>query len=298
MPRTDVRTRERRALPRKHDPEPVPDRNTDVADLVRVRRTQLRVPDGISYSQLSLAARVGASKNTYYAIENGELRHRDPAMLDAIARELGLSPGERRSLYLIFNGHEPQPLPGLFPPDCVDDHAALIKDLPHPAYITDMRWNVLARNDTLRREAPAFNGTNVFEWILSDETARQMLVSWYDVWAVRTLRCLKTLAAVTGDPFLVDLYKKLHRLVDRADEVIGYFDPSGEIRSFIRPDGTQMTFRYQIYRLLSDQPSPYRIVNLIPTNDSPVHVSDTARMKSRELDRKLRGGAWKIPERE
>lgn len=286
-------------MPRKRDTASAPDRNAEVAELVRLRRTQLRVPDGASYSQEAVAERVGAVERTYRGIENGELRHRDPTVLDAIARELDMTPGQRRALFLIFNGHEPTPLTAALPPDCLDDHKAIINSLPHIAYITDERWNVLAVNDTVRATDGDFTeGVNVFEFILGREESKELFVNWYDVWAVRTLRSLKTMAAVSRDPFLIALHKKLRRGLERADDVIGSFEPSGEIRSLRRPDGSILTFRYQIYRLMSDQPSQYRLVNLVPVNDAPVPESDSrARENARRLDRDLCSGPWRIPER-
>ena len=276
-----------------------PPRSADLAELIRTRRLALTDSAGRPPSQERMADEIGQTINTYNELENGVERHREPRTLDTIALKLRMSAGERRALYVISNKHEPEAVPGSAPPDCVDDHKSIIDPMPHHAYITDRQWNVLAVNDAVRRDVPGFEeGVNVFEWILGRPESRETLVNWYDVWAVRTLRCLKTHAAVYGDLYLVSLYKKLRSCVERSDDVIGYFDPSGEIRSFVTSKGTTLTFRYQIYRLAADQPSQYRIVNLIPATDSVLPASDdSARHRARQLDRELRGGTWRIPER-
>ncbi|WP_242442182.1 helix-turn-helix domain-containing protein [Streptomyces sp. CB02460] len=140
-------------------------------------------------TQQDVAYLAGVSVRWYRQLENGVAADYSADLLDRVATALDLSPAERATLYLRAVGRPPTPYSPLQEDtaECWDqDLLQLFVDNqePMPSYATDLSWNVVAHNLTLRRWFPwAAHGANLMRWVFLEPEARQHLVNWESDWA-------------------------------------------------------------------------------------------------------------------
>jgi transcriptional regulator with XRE-family HTH domain len=168
--------------------------------------------------QADLAAALDVSQRWYNGFENGAAGA-DDLTLDRIARILQLTPAERLSLYLLATGHAPAPAT-IEPPRGADTALArLVRQMAGPAVpavVTDIAWNVLARNEAVPAWFPGpgclpASGRNAVLWAFTREieglvddigSFREVHIGWVHL----------ALAGHPGDPGLA-------RLVDRLSSI-------------------------------------------------------------------------------
>ncbi|MCK2240024.1 MULTISPECIES: helix-turn-helix transcriptional regulator [unclassified Crossiella] len=105
--------------------------------------TGYRRTPGLRREEIAMLAGIGVS--WYTSIEQGRAQRLSPDVLDAIAHALNLSTAEHRYVRDLARFAEEPAQSAAIPPRCqlqpVVDHWR-----PHPAYITDRHWNVVAAN--------------------------------------------------------------------------------------------------------------------------------------------------------
>lgn len=168
-------------------------RAQELADLLRSRRERLQpgdvgLPAGARRRTRGLrreeVAQLAAISTTYYTfLEQGRDVHPSIQVLDALARVLRLSPGERAHLHELAHGN-PAPIPGGTAEVLAPSVAALVQRLdPYPTYVTGRRFDVLASNRAARAlwtnwHALPEDERNMLWWTFTDPAARTTLVEW------------------------------------------------------------------------------------------------------------------------
>ncbi|WP_237498643.1 MULTISPECIES: helix-turn-helix domain-containing protein [unclassified Streptomyces] len=162
----------------------------------RARRNPRDIPGlpqtvrrGTGLTQQDVAHLAGVSVRWYRQLENGVDADYSADLLDRVATALGLSPAERATLYLRAVGRPPAPstpsgsgASGEWDQDLLQWF--LDNQEPVPAFATDLCWDVVAHNSSLRRWFPwVEHGGNQMRWVFLDPSAREQLVNWPEDWA-------------------------------------------------------------------------------------------------------------------
>jgi hypothetical protein len=143
--------------------QPKPRQRDELRGFLRNRRARLTPDDvglpstgrrrtpGLRREEVAFLAGVGVSWYTW--LEQGRNITVSDSVIDAISGALRLSDDERAHLYVLA-GLNP-PVAAVVPPTSPVAPLALRRLLqtwmPHPAYIRDGYWNILARNDSVDR---------------------------------------------------------------------------------------------------------------------------------------------------
>lgn len=199
-------------------------------------------------TQEDLAEVTGYATTLVARLENGALKAPGAAFLNDIASALRMTSDERRTLWLLAAGTAPSsPTYSVG----VDPGLERLVDVvyPHPAYLTDAAWNVLAYNraveewfcDFSRMPAP---DRNIAKWIFCYPHSRHVFVNWEtDFAGVFLARMRAVMARFPNNDQLTGLVAELRerspvaaRLWDAESGV--YVDPPTEIRVFRRPGHT------------------------------------------------------------
>lgn len=164
----------------------------DLAAFLRTRRERLQPTDvglpsggrrrtpGLRREEVAALSGVGLTWYTW--LEQGRDIGVSAAFLDNLARVLKLDAAERRHLFLL--AHERPPTePGktwCVVPTLV---RRLMNDLaPHPAYVLNLRWDVLTYNDPANRlfdfERQAPGRRNLLWMLFTDQALRELFVDW------------------------------------------------------------------------------------------------------------------------
>lgn len=138
-------------------------------------------------SQEQMDELLGRAPGTYNRFENGQLARPGDDFLTAVARTLRLNEQEWTFLWRLARKVNPpftlhrdsgMSVPGVWQ-RVVDEITGAM------AYINDVEWNVLARNDDFCRLFPrAEPPANTMRWMLLDHEARDdVLIDWENRWA-------------------------------------------------------------------------------------------------------------------
>jgi transcriptional regulator with XRE-family HTH domain len=127
----------------------------ELREFLRTRRARLAPVDvglpeagrrrtpGLRREEVALLAGIGVSWYTW--LEQGRDITVSAAVVDAISDALRLSDAERAHLYLLAGLNPPPPRP-TGSPAMATLGRLLDTWMPHPAYVRDRHWNILARN--------------------------------------------------------------------------------------------------------------------------------------------------------
>lgn len=144
---------------------------------------------GEGLTQRDVARLTGVSERWYGALERGKEAKYSADFLDRLSSALGLSPAERRALYLRAVGRPPA-LVSTSEADAaagVDEvllQRFLDNQAPAPAFATDLAWNVISYNGPLLDWFPwAAYQANQMRWAFLEPGAREQLVNWKQDWA-------------------------------------------------------------------------------------------------------------------
>lgn len=182
--------------------------NAALGDFLRARRERLdpdiggtargrRRTPGLRREEVAEAA--GISTEWYVKLEQGRAVAPSPTTIDALARALRLNAVEHAHLRRLADAKaQPAFSRERVPPTI----GKFVASLPHPAYVTGRRWDILAWNDAAARlfEFGALppEDQNLLLYVLTDSRARQVFgESWsseaqrivalfrpaYDLWA-------------------------------------------------------------------------------------------------------------------
>lgn len=132
-------------------------------------------------SQADVARLTGVSEGWYRALETGSHRDFSDAFLLRVAAALRLNGTETLTLFLGVLGRRP-------PTDPPPAHTALDPALlallrhqaPHPAYLADAAWNIVAANAPMAEWFPWVKGPrpNLMRWGLTSREAREQVLDW------------------------------------------------------------------------------------------------------------------------
>lgn len=140
-------------------------------------------------TQRDVARLTGVSERWYGALERGNEAKYSADFLDRLSLVLGLSPAERRALYLKAVGRPPAlaSTPEADAAAEVDEvllQQFLANQEPAPAFATDLAWNVIGCNEPLLDWFPwAAYQANQMRWAFLEPEAREHLVEWEQDWA-------------------------------------------------------------------------------------------------------------------
>lgn len=200
-------------------------------------------------------------------------------LADAYAALLQLHDSELDVFYRIVKCQPPaDTLDGdLFAPDV----SYLQDTLAAPSYLGDPYWDMRARNRAMAALVPRFRpGINIFEYVLIDPEAREILVDW-EAWALRMIMQLRStllkstglrkqgLAAIArgcrGDKDVARLWEV---------ELEPRLSPNGEVRLLRPPDPSSPTglgepIRVTLYSTAPASKPQWRYMSLIPLDPLP-----------------------------
>ncbi|MCX4539932.1 helix-turn-helix transcriptional regulator [Streptomyces sp. NBC_01565] len=168
------------------DPRPALNELIGLAGLLRVWRaaagTKLRRSKPLS--QAEVAARAGMTERWYGELERGASPRLKRAKIDQLAEALLLDEDQRETLYLYTDGAPPPRAvtppghtPGLHPLQLLLDH-----QMPRPAYLSDVAWNIVGFNRAMAQWFPWVlePRANLMRWALLHPDAREQYVGWED----------------------------------------------------------------------------------------------------------------------
>lgn len=217
-----------------------------------------------NHSQDAVAARLRISTNKYVELERGIIRH-TPTMgelLHAVADDLGMTPGERMSLF-ILSGLPIDPIRWRQQPEDQSVHRRIVHAMDVPAALFDVRSNILDINAAFAEAFPTMRvGANFVRKVLADEETRTELVDWRETWAIPALKILKTRAVESGDDRAIRLFREMEPLVD-AHIPVGLHAVAGRVH-YKLIGGRKVGLIFQPYRPLSELPSDLLVHLFIP----------------------------------
>ncbi|MFG2430472.1 helix-turn-helix domain-containing protein [Streptomyces sp. NPDC048590] len=176
--------------------EPVGESLPELLRAWRRRANPRRIPGLVStgrrgdgLTQRDVARLTGVSERWYRELERGNEAQYSSDFLDQISSVLGLSPAERRALYLRAVGRPPALAVVLEADAAAEVDEFLLQrfldgQTPNPAFATDLAWNVIGYNGPLVDWFPWVTyRANQMRWALLDPEAREQLVNWEQDWA-------------------------------------------------------------------------------------------------------------------
>ena len=197
------------------------DLSRQLGDFLRARRARLRpVEVGLSETRRrrtpglrreEVASLAGISGDWYVKLEQGKGVVPSANTVDALARALRLTDAERSHLSALARGQEGKPWSREEVPDAL---RRLVESLAVPAYVTGLRWDMLAWNPAAAAlfgdlDALAIEDRNILSFVLTDKRGRAL---FGDGWAEEARRMVALFRAAhdrhADDPAFV-------RLVDR-----------------------------------------------------------------------------------
>ncbi|MGG2460652.1 helix-turn-helix domain-containing protein [Streptomyces sp. RGM 3693] len=192
-------------------------------------------------TQRDMADLTGVTEGYYGKLERGQLDNVGTDFLKSVSRVLDLDEAQQTHLWLEVYGFAPPPRrhPDLSTIDPVV--AAIVHELPWPAYTFDHRWDIRAFNEQAARDYPwMLHGVNVMIWALTYREARLQLKDWLEKWAKPMASQLRLSAkAHPDDARLKEVCAEIRkdevarRILD--DDVTSVTHPDGDRRRLYLP---------------------------------------------------------------
>lgn len=212
----------------------------------------------------------GVSSTWYTWLEQARATKPSARVLDGLAKALCLNPTERRHLYRLAR-------PDLVPNAASTEretlpaplHALLNGLMPHPAYVIDARWDVIAWNASA---AIVFGGfehlgpgeRNILHRLLLDPDWRQLFVDWEAIVESSIAQFRAATVHLAADPGVTELVASLAKRSERFARLWRRQDVahsratqkklrhrSGHVLTFnyatFSPDGADRDVRFTIY---------------------------------------------------
>ena len=159
-----------------------------------------------------VASLAGISPEWYVKLEQGRSVTPSMATIDALSRALRLTEVEHAHLHILAHGRRRPAFVREVPPPPL---RRLVESLPYPAYVTGLRWDVLAWNEAAATlladfDAIAVEDRNILLYVLTDPRGREL---FGEGWAAEARRMLALFRAThdiwAADPAFVDLIARL-----------------------------------------------------------------------------------------
>ncbi|MER7986998.1 helix-turn-helix domain-containing protein [Streptomyces noursei] len=169
--------------------------------------------------QSEVATLLHVSVQTYRRLEQGQPHMPDFDLLARVARLFHLNEVEWADLCRYARDCDPpHPIRTNSGLEIPVEWAEFIAGIPHPAWVTDQQWNVLAFNEAWAGVFPTGRPpANHMRWMLLDPSARDTLIDWETYWLPSVLTELRTAVdALKGDATL----REIERAV-RNDAIVG-----------------------------------------------------------------------------
>jgi transcriptional regulator with XRE-family HTH domain len=222
-----------------------------------------------------VAFAAGISATWYMWLEQARDVRASPRVLDGLSRALRLDTVKRAYLFRLARP-DLQPLSREESRDRPSDAlVALVKSLsPHPAYVLDVRWDIVAWNDAADFLLGGFDpldkwSINLIGRLFTDPRLREQMANWWVLVASSVGQFRATTASLSSDPehrALVDAlenasvdFRELWRSRNLADapnwEKLFRHPDAGEVRfryASLQPQGVDNPFRVTIYTPASE----------------------------------------------
>ena len=199
-------------------------RHAELTDFLRTRRAQVtpaqvgleangrRRTPGLRREEVAQLAGVGLSWYTW--LEQGRDIHPSAHVLDAIARVLALDAAERAHLFHLARVELPLP-EGDYPRQASPELRAIVAGLvPHPAFVTGPRADLLAWNRPAVEVFTDFGamppeGRNLLRWLFADPARDRTAATWEDTAKHTLARFRAQHARRPDDPSFAALIEEL-----------------------------------------------------------------------------------------
>ena len=202
------------------------ERRTQLADFLQTRRARLepaqvglpkgsrrRVP-GLRREEVAELADIGVTWYTW--LEQARPVNVSPQTLEQLAQALHLDPQEREHLFLLAGQSPPLPSPS---GELITASQRQVLDSlePNPAYITSLRWDVLAWNRTASLvfgdfELKSLPERNLMWLTFTEQAMRQLFMNWTGFARCLLLHFRADYGRSTGDPRWAELVAALQRV--------------------------------------------------------------------------------------
>ncbi|MEV5979592.1 helix-turn-helix transcriptional regulator [Streptomyces sp. NPDC052114] len=225
-----------------------------------VDASRRRLKPGLT--QAEVANLTGVSLSWYRTLETGGQRQFSDGFLQRLAMTLRLDGDERSLLFHSAVGYAPAPV-ALATDASADGHMQDLLDqmLPHPAYLSNLRWDIIAHNAPQEDWFPWVPyEPNLMRWSFLYPEAREQLVNWRQDWARPFLAQIR---------YALALHPESEGLLTLRDEILRGNAEARELwdehDSQAHPDGNVRRFRLPHH---GGQEIAVRIMALAPMSNS------------------------------
>ncbi|MGY0488279.1 helix-turn-helix transcriptional regulator [Streptomyces sp. WG-D5] len=222
--------------------------------------TRRRLKPGLTQDEV--ASLTGVASSWYRQLEGGSPRPVSDRFAQRLAMTLRLEAAERIVLYQLALGHAPPPSEA-DPSQQADTHLQAVLDslLPHPAYVSNLWWDIVAHNQPQEDWFPWLPyERNLMRFAFLYPEARDQLVNWRDDWAIPFLAQIRFAIATHPDsPELTQLRDDILEGNPEARELWSTHQtqahPDGDERRFSLPyhDGREILVRIMAFAPMSKQ---------------------------------------------
>ncbi|MFI0776240.1 helix-turn-helix transcriptional regulator [Streptomyces sp. NPDC021212] len=171
-------------------------------DPTRIRgidSSRRRLKPGLT--QQEVAQLTNVSLAWYRELERGKHRRFDEQFLRRLAQVLRLDEAERAVLFRLAAGYAP--LPGNSSSGAAMDqsmHVVLDQMAPHPAYVSNLWWDIVAHNQPVGDWFPqVLEQPNLMRFVFLHPEARRQLLNWRRDWAAPSLAQIRYASAIHPD---------------------------------------------------------------------------------------------------
>ena len=225
-----------------------------------------------------VAALAGVGLTWYTWLEQGRDIGVSPAFLDSLCRVLKLDAMERRHLYLLTYQRAPAEQAQTW---CVVPKVIhrLMADMPlRPAYVLNLRWDVLAWNPAADKIFPFANTPaprrNLLWMLFTDERMRSLLCTW-EQQAIQMLSSFRRdFAQVSAQSDVAELVRDLEKVSAEFKHWWNRQDihgPCQSIRHLDIPEFGNISFEHTTLTIDADR--HLHLVYYAPCLNDPAHVS-------------------------
>ncbi|MEU9115859.1 helix-turn-helix transcriptional regulator [Streptomyces sp. NPDC048483] len=196
-------------------------------------------------TQADMGRLTGVSEGWYRALESGQCRNFSDQFLTRVAQVLQLNDAETLTLFLGVTGRRP-------PADMAERQqlnpevqGLLEHQAPHPAYLSDSAWNIVAANKPMTEWFPWLVGprANLMRWALLAPEAREQTLDWEDNCARVFLAMLRV--AVNRDGWDSPVGTLLEEILSQDPDCRRIWDQEHEVVE--HRDGHRYTLRLPIH---------------------------------------------------
>ncbi|WP_407288173.1 helix-turn-helix transcriptional regulator [Streptomyces sp. BP-8] len=154
-----------------------------LAGLLRAWRAAAGEKRGLGrpLTQKEVAQAIGRSVRWYIDLEGGATPRLERNILDALARELMLGPDQETTLHLYaLGGAVTTTIPALSSEAATLLQLLLDQQMPSPAYISDLSWDIIGYNTAMAEWYPWVRerDANLMRWALRSKEARRQFINW------------------------------------------------------------------------------------------------------------------------